>query len=353
MAKTYNYTVNGKEYYRVRAKIEVNGKTITKAFLGDGKKDAEKKRDEYIAGLSQNASFNSADLFDNLFKEWFDTVHRPAIAESTYFNYSNYYNKHIKGSDLAKMRLCDVKTIHIQKLYNSLPSKSPLHFVDLLLKIFLKYLYDNDVLQKDLLRGIKLPKFDKIKTFDNFLMTDELAKLKVLGYDPDYFPFLFLVYTGLRRGELAALMWSDVDLKNKLITINKNYSMVALNTYVLSPTKGREIRKVPIPDTLIPYIEKHRGNVRMLSDEPFIKDKLGLYRPPHRFYNAWMFLRKKVTDRKVSVHGLRHTYCTLLCTRGVPMKTASELMGHKNTKMVDEIYSHVQIEDKYKAVNLL
>jgi integrase len=343
VAKTYNYTVNGNQYYRTRAKIELNGKFITKAFLGDGKKDAEKKRDEYIASLGKNTEYDNNSPFIELLKEWHEVVHKPTVSGSSNTTYMIYIDR-IAMTKLANKPLNTIKSLHIQKLINEQDVKTTARFYYIILKMFFTYCYDEHILNHDVMRGIKKARTQKSeKLFDNYLTDPEIEKLKKLGYDRDYFVFLFMLYTGLRRGEMSALLMSDIDLKKKLVTVSKSYSQVG-NKFVLGSTKGRETRVVTIPDTLIPFIE-HYFKVAPLGEI--------VPQVPRYLHDLWKYRRKKVTERNVTLHGLRHTYCTLLCRNGVQLKVAADLMGHKNTKLVDEVYTHVQIEDKYKAVKSL
>lgn len=362
MAKKTNTTINGQDYYRVRAKIgtDSDGKAIMKAFYGKTKKEAETAKSDYLSNMSKNANYSNETIFIKLFDEWSEHIHKPSISESSYLTYQSPIDYYLRPSDLAQMRIVDIQGMHIQKLYNSIDAYTPVRFIDILLKMFFKYLYDNEIINKSPLRGVARPAKDKSReeseVFENFLTYSEIETLKSLGRSPAYFPYVFLIYTGLRRGELCALNTSDVDLKTRRISVNKSYSEVkkkGKDRFVLGPTKGRESRVVPIPDFLVPLIEHYIGNVRSIESTPFITNGLGEPIIPDKLYFDWKVLRKKVTSKNITVHGLRHTYCSRLCAKGVPMKTAADLMGHKNTKLVDEIYSHVQIEDKFQAVNNL
>lgn len=361
MAKKTNTTINGQDYYRIRAKIgsDSDGKAIMKAFYGKTKKEAEAAKNDHLVNMSKNVDYSNETMLIELFDEWSEHIHKPSISGSSHLTYQSPIDKYLRPSDLAKMRIVDIQGMHIQRLYNSVTSYSQVRMIDIALKMFFKYLYQNEIINKSPLRGVIRPKKEKgeeDEVFENFLTYSEIEKLKELGHLASYFPFVFLVYTGLRRGELCALKTTDVDLKKRIISVNKSYTWVekdGKNKFVIGPTKGRIARVVPIPDFLVPLIENYIGNVRSIEARPFITDKLGEAVMPNVLHQKWTVLRDEVTSNNITVHGLRHTYCSRLCAKGVPMKTAAELMGHKTTKLVDEIYSHVQIEDKFKAVNTL
>ncbi len=71
-------------------------------------------------------------------------------------------------------------------------------------------------------------------------------------------PALLLLYCGLRRGELIALTWNDVDLKAKSITINKSVIFVDNQAQVKSPKSSSGVRTIPIPDTILEALKQSR-----------------------------------------------------------------------------------------------
>ena len=150
-------------YYRVTATIgkDADGKPLRKQFYGDSKKAAEEKR-EYMAAMKQglSANFDKA-IFGNVFRAWFEEIHRPSITLSTYSNYQTCYKLRIKDSSLSGLRLSDIKAIHMQAYYNGLINdgcgRSALDLTHKILTEFFNYCLKADLLVKSPMLAVELP----------------------------------------------------------------------------------------------------------------------------------------------------------------------------------------------------
>lgn len=166
-----------------------------------------------------------------------------------------------------------------------------------------------------------------------------------------------MLYTGLRRGELTALLWSDIDFSEKMITVNKSYSY---KTHAIKSTKtAAGNRVVPIPDVLLGYLE----NLPKTSFLVF-PNTVGNYMTDAAWERLWQsymsVLNRKYGDfvhtprdrRKAlpvvidtfTPHCLRHTYATMLYDAGVDVLTAKEYLGHTDIKTTLSIYTHLSRE---------
>lgn len=139
--------------------------------------------------------------------------------------------------------------------------------------------------------------------------------------------------TGMRKGEVLGLKWSNVDFANRLI--------------VVEGTKSGYIRKIPmnakLTETLTHVRRKNQG-------EYVFADRKG--NPFKSFRSAWEHALQKAGIEDLTFHSLRHTFGTRLGMAGVDIKTIQELMGHRDIKMTMR-YSHPTPKHKRKAVELL
>jgi len=133
--------------------------------------------------------------------------------------------------------------------------------------------------------------------------------------------------TGMRRGEIFNLKWSDIDFKRKLINVHK--------------TKNKERKTIPMNVLLVNTFAR----VREHSTSEYVFNKKGIRKD---FSNA-LKCAKITTCR---FHDLRHTFASHLVMKGVDMMTVKELMGHKSIKMTER-YSHLSQAHKSKAVEQL
>jgi len=149
---------------------------------------------------------------------------------------------------------------------------------------------------------------------------------------------------GLRRGEACALRWRDVDFNNCLVTVRRSK---APNGTVGAPKNGKE-RTVPIPKALMEFFGKmpYEQKRRMVGTHeicPMVPTSLTRW---------WSRHRAGLGMANVTLHGLRHAYCTRLALKRVSPRTAQQLMGHSSLQTTLAIYSHVYGEEELvEAVN--
>ena len=168
-------------------------------------------------------------------------------------------------------------------------------------------------------------------------------------------PIKLMLLTGLRNGEIHGLKWSDFNFKKKVLYVKRSrlYSP-QLGCYEKEPKTKTSIREVPLPQSLIDDLEKYKDWFRMMDDE--FDNKLdsyyiavNMYREPSNPDNLGDWLNKfeiKTNQKRVTCHGLRHTYCSILLSQGVPIQTVSKYMGHSDSSVTLKVYSHFMPESQ-------
>lgn len=165
-------------------------------------------------------------------------------------------------------------------------------------------------------------------------------------YVPQWYLWFTMLWTGGRLGELSALRWSDVDLGRKLVTFREEY------------TKSGKLRRVPISEELLQELrglwktqERVLGRAPRSGELVFLSPEgRGAQDQANASHRYHVILERaevtKIVDGlSMTIHSLRHTFCTRLARAGVPLLDAQKLMGHSDPKLTAEIYSHVTPED--------
>lgn len=371
MPKKTNFQSNGQNYFRVTATVgmSADGKRIRKQFYGESKKDAERKRDEYLQAINKGLDINfDKVLFIDLFYDWFFEVKKPSIADSSFNRYDALYRLHIKTALFANLPVISVKSIHIQKLYNTLkPAK--IRMVNILLNSFFDYCVKEQMLSINPCKNVQRPKDDSVKEIKKFLNDEDIKVLnKAFEQDQSLFIFQFALATGMREGEILALTHNDID--DDIIHVTKSVNVIkvinkdsAQRKVIVRPCKNKaSIRDLPISNAIKPNLEQHiklEKEKHLKLGVPFSKDNLlftsqccTLVRANH-LLARWKKVQRGLEIDPVSFHGLRHTFCSLLASNNVPLKTASVLMGHTNIEITAKIYTHVQDSQKVDAINKL
>lgn len=201
---------------------------------------------------------------------------------------------------------------------------------------------------------------DKVK--DKFLESKELMVL-LGGMGEEKWCLLteFLALSGLRIGEAVALNREDVDLKNRVLVIDKTYDPV--NDIVTTTKTQASTREVYIQEELLVTCKKvlefmaaqkkeHKYESKLLW-----QDKDGGYL---KYYAYNKYLRENamaILGRgKITAHVLRHTHTSLLAEKGVPLETISRRLGHGDSKITKEIYLHItdkMLEDDKKKLEYI
>lgn len=174
-----------------------------------------------------------------------------------------------------------------------------------------------------------------------------------------------LLATGMRRGELLALRWRDVDLDGAVISVRRSVGAVKVkgekDRLVLGGTKTGKSRAVVIDADTVEMLRSYRAGrasaafVLASADSLVFGNSEGEYRLPDSF--SWYFtdcvrrcnlalaggegLRPVETLPALRMHGLRHTHATLLLGAGVHPKVVQERLGHSSVMVTMDIYSHV------------
>ncbi|MCQ2386499.1 MAG: site-specific integrase, partial [Clostridia bacterium] len=165
-------------------------------------------------------------------------------------------------------------------------------------------------------------------------LADEAIAAVKNGLDAPFGMFAYiLLFTGLRRGELLALRYEDIDRENKTITVNKSVTYLGNTASLKLPKTKNGIRTVDLLDNLLSVLPDGSGYIFSMPDgKPLTKTA---YRKRWAKYcNAIGY--------EITAHQLRHGYATLLYEAGIADKDAQELLGHSNITTTRNVYTHIR-----------
>jgi integrase len=163
-----------------------------------------------------------------------------------------------------------------------------------------------------------------------------------------YVPVLVAVTTGVRRGELLALRWSDIDLKGSTLTVNQSLERIRGNYVFKAPKTKKSRRTISLPNKTVKALREH------YTTQLEQRLRLGLGRDPRGLVFARAdgqpmdadtlskTFRELVRSAKVTpitLHGLRHTHISHLLMDGVHVKVVSERAGHANVTTTLNVYA--------------
>jgi integrase len=178
-----------------------------------------------------------------------------------------------------------------------------------------------------------------------------------------YIPILMGLCTGMRRGELLAVRWSDLDFENARLTVNQSLAQTREGgLFFKSPKNKSSRRTIALPDVLMSALIDHRADehkIKSLFGADYPNFDLVLALPngmpwaPDRFTDAYCAFARRVGAQEFRFHDLRHTHASELLRRGIPVKTVSKRLGHANATVTMNIYAHLMSGDDERAAKLV
>ncbi len=341
-AKKYSYvrktmTFEGKRY-------EVTGKTEQEALEKLAELKVSLQRGEKTVGGNSTV--------DRWFREWIDVYKKPSgITAKSLENIETKYRLYLSPT-IGKMRLKDVREVHLQKILNSQAGKSFGHVyaIHSLMKNLFGKARTTRMILYDPAEGTELPAVEK-RTRRSITEEERAAVLKTAETHRGGLLALLSLYAGLRPGESMALQWKDIDFEQNEIHVYKAVESGSAN--IKEPKTKAGIRDIPIHAALLPKLKEARKG-------PFdfvLHDTKG--RPltnitKQRMWDSFKYQmdvnmgakrkRSAIVESKMApdfnLYCLRHTFCTDLQRAGVPINVAKELMGHANISVTANIYTH-------------
>ena len=181
-------------------------------------------------------------------------------------------------------------------------------------------------------------------TYDEYIAFREGVKDKPLSY----ICFEVLYWTGMREGELLALSPADIDLDNKIISINRTYQRIGGKDVFTSPKTRKSKRKIPIPDFLCQELSDYIQSRYM----PDADERLF---PVTKSYLSHEMIRgcKNTGVKKIRIHDIRHSHASLLINQGCDALMLADRLGHEKVSTTLNTYSHLFPHKQQELVHSL
>lgn len=336
----------------------VDGKRKYKTVYGKTQKEAEAKADEIRAALAKGIDILSGEnkTFEFWAKAWLKNLEKTAVPEWHHICEVRLqaWIEYLGKSDISKITTYELDNF-IDEIKNCNPytqrpcaKKTLLEYRNAVNRVF-EFCIQNRVIEFNPANYITIPKTPKPN--ERKPITD--AEINLFWDTPHVLQtaVLIMIYAGLRRGEVLALTWNDIDFKNNTISVNKAINFKN-NGIIKSPKTEAGYRNIPMPKILSDYLKnvpKNTIQVCTLNGEPITNSN---------WYSQWKSYLNKIerihnVTIETSAHCLRHTYCTILYEAGVDVLTAKELMGHSDISTTMGIYTHLREEREKKSITKL
>ena len=355
---------------------KVDGKAKYRTVYGATQKEVQSKAEDLRVRLGKGIDVSSSkDYFSTWCDRWL-IIKKSEVAAAQY-NLCVARVKILKQY-LGQKCMLDITTADIQTVINELANRNPRtgkpsakktlrDYLQVATQIF-RFAIQSRVLDYNPAEFAKVPR-SAPQTVRRALSETEREWIETTPHRARTAAMIML-YAGLRRGEVAALTWRDINLEAKTITVNKSVTYKGdAPQSIKSPKTAAGTRVIPIPDKLSAYLsDLPRTNLlvvtsvsgKQMSESAWKRlwdSYITTLNETHGFHAKGRSKHDPrglpITIEPFTPHCLRHTYCTMLYEAGIDVLVAMRLMGHSDVKTTLGIYTHLSRERTSASVSLL
>lgn len=205
---------------------------------------------------------------------------------------------------------------------------------------------------------IKYPPSSENKVLDVLSVTNHR---KILNHIQSHFTFMGLgIYislsTGLRIGEICALKWSDINVTDGILTVNRTIERIYIiegekkhtELVINTPKTKNSCREIPMNKELLGMLKPLK---KVVNEDYFILTNDERPTELRTYRNYYKRLMEKLDIPKLKYHGLRHSFATRCIEVGCDYKTVSVLLGHSNISTTLNLYVHPNMEQKKRCID--
>lgn len=355
-----------------------SGKFVRKTLYGSTREIVRTRMHEILMKVQTKSYIEPSKItLGQWLDTWLNVYMKNALRQTTWNSYEVQVRVNIKPV-LGGVKLIDLTTTHLQRLYNfKLETISPrsVRYIHQVINGALEQAIKEKIIESNPATAVRLPRLVKkeMKVLDKtaltkFLLiakqeTTKARERKGTSSYSFYTAYLLEIATGLRRGELLALRWSDIDFVSSMIKICRQLVRVK-GAYVFSETKTElSKRKIVVPkavlNELLAYRTIQQNHISIYAEiyednDLIFCTKVGKPIDPKNFVRNFKGILKKCgLDESIRFHDMRHTFAVMSLSEGVDVKTLQENLGHHSPAFTMEVYGHNTSEMKYGAAEKL
>jgi integrase len=324
------------------------------------KKDAEKRLSELLHQFDTGNYIRPGKVtVADYLRRWLKDYAKSNLSPRTVEGYASIVTQHFTPG-FGNIPLTQLRSNHIQKYYadklvsgrcdgkGGLSAQSVRHHHMLLhkaLQIAVKW----GLVSRNVADGVDIPKAKRIdmQTWDEHELNTFLEAAKSTQY---YALFYTALFTGMRRSELLALRWQDIDFIYGQVSVTQGLHHLKDGSYVFTQPKSEKSRRtIALPPSAFLVLEAYHKAREVecklldlpLKDSDLVFSELGKPLRPNTVTHAWPMLAARAGVKVIRLHDARHTHASLMLKQGIHPKVVQERLGHSTISITLDTYSHV------------
>ena len=344
----------------------VTGKQIFKNVLGKTQAEVKEKLQKALAQAGKIDFTKTGKYTVTMWmNEWFENVAKIKVRPSSHQTYRGYIDHHI-APNIGSIPLEKLTTMDLQKLYRKLMNKGRVERIEAkrqpkglsaktvrninqVISSAMDFAVAQKIIPENPCKAVALPKVEheEMQTIPAEQLQAFLQEAKATGV---YEMYYIELATGLRRGELLGLKWTDIDWKNGIIKVRRQIARVD-GKIVEAPLKTKNsYRTVTISQQAIEVLKQQKEKT---NDEYVFPSPNGGPISPDSVNNMLKRVLARAGIPKVRFHDLRHTFATIALQNGVDIKTVSGMLGHFSAGFTLDTYAHVTTAAQKEAADTM
>ena len=336
-------------------------KNVTAMEKGKCLEKLEKLKEQ--CGVQLTGKVKAEMAFGDWMDFWYQQYAKPTLRPTTQSGYENYIYNHIIP-EIGKIPLNKITQNDLQQFYTRLKNGGRKIRTDLygkgvsdrvvrgchaMCRKALGKAVTDGIIRMNPAIGCKLPP-KKAKEMQ-VLTKEEMQRFMLQAKADGYFElFILELCTGMRRGEIVALQWEDLNMQTGELRISRQATTVKGQIHISAPKTKSSIRTIILPPDIVKIFAEYKKRIdsRWMFPSPIKEDAP---RHPSAVRKILDRTLERAECKHVRFHDLRHTFATTALANGMDVKTLSAIIGHISSETTLNIYTHITDNMQRSAAN--
>ncbi len=335
-------------------KDPTTGKYKSQWFTVKGSKmDAEKRLSELLHQLDTGNYMKPGKTTVAAYLDrWLADYAKPYLSPRTIEGYEHIMKRYIIPK-LGNHTLVHLKPEHLQHFYsaelNTGLSAQTVRHHHMVMHKALDNAVEWGLVVRNIADAVRPPRAQRIE-MQTWSENEIVQFLEAAKATPYYELFYLALFTGMRRSELLALRWQDIDFIYSQIYVSRGLHVLKESKVVFrSPKTAAGRRTIALSPSVILLLRDHREKReaeslllgKPVSDNDLVFSVLGKHLLPNTVTHAWSKLVNHSGLKAIRLHDARHTHASIMLKQGIHPKIVQERLGHSSIQITLDTYSHV------------
>ena len=335
--------------------VDENGKRIRKWIaVKGGERDAEKQLTNYLHQQDTGLFIAPTKItLSEYLAKWLKDYAKPKLATRSYDRYADIIKRYINPK-LGRVLLHQLTPGQFQELYSEWLEKglsnATVRYHHAVIHNALRSAVKWGIAIRNVCDALEVPK--KQRTDMQIWNEEEITKFLEFAKNSKYYELFYLaLFSGMRRSELLALRWDDIDLELGQVNVTRGLQQLKDSSLIFTQPKSEKSRRtIALPPSATAILKEYRNHVALSlalkgktledNDLIFMRDNGKPIRPNTVTY-AWKGMVKRSGLKPIRLHDCRHSHASLMLAKGIHPKIVQERLGHSTIAMTLDTYSHV------------